>query len=71
MRPLLRGERFAAECLTEPRGGSDFFGTNEIMSTIIAGEWYKERAARQASNREGDPEADAAEAGAKDEKIYS
>lgn len=25
--PLLRGERFAAECLTEPRGGSDFFGT--------------------------------------------
>ncbi len=27
VRPLLRGERFAAECLTEPRGGSDFFGT--------------------------------------------
>ncbi|MFZ2492740.1 MAG: acyl-CoA dehydrogenase family protein [Thermoanaerobaculia bacterium] len=26
--PLLRGEIFAAECLTEPRGGSDFFGTN-------------------------------------------
>ena len=25
--PLLRGEKFAAECLTEPRGGSDFFGT--------------------------------------------
>jgi butyryl-CoA dehydrogenase len=25
--PLLKGERFAAECLTEPRGGSDFFGT--------------------------------------------
>jgi len=24
--PLLKGERFAAECLTEPRGGSDFFG---------------------------------------------
>ena len=24
--PLLRGEVFAAECLTEPRGGSDFFG---------------------------------------------
>jgi alkylation response protein AidB-like acyl-CoA dehydrogenase len=23
----LRGELFAAECLTEPRGGSDFFGT--------------------------------------------
>ncbi len=25
--PLLCGELFAAECLTEPRGGSDFFGT--------------------------------------------
>ena len=24
--PLLRGDIFAAECLTEPRGGSDFFG---------------------------------------------
>ncbi len=24
--PLLKGEKFAAECLTEPRGGSDFFG---------------------------------------------
>lgn len=28
--PLLRGELFAAECLTEPRGGSDFFGTTTI-----------------------------------------
>ncbi|HSO18694.1 MAG TPA: acyl-CoA dehydrogenase family protein [Desulfosarcina sp.] len=27
VKPLLRGECFAAECLTEPRGGSDFFGT--------------------------------------------
>ena len=27
VRPLLAGEKFAAECLTEPRGGSDFFGT--------------------------------------------
>jgi len=26
VRPLLQGEIFAAECLTEPRGGSDFFG---------------------------------------------
>ena len=26
VRPLLAGERFAAEALTEPRGGSDFFG---------------------------------------------
>jgi len=27
VRPLLRGDLFAAEGLTEPRGGSDFFGT--------------------------------------------
>jgi butyryl-CoA dehydrogenase len=26
VKPLLEGEIFAAECLTEPRGGSDFFG---------------------------------------------
>jgi len=26
VKPLLKGEKFAAECLTEPRGGSDFFG---------------------------------------------
>jgi alkylation response protein AidB-like acyl-CoA dehydrogenase len=33
VKPLLKGERFAAECLTEPRGGSDFFGTT---TTAIA-----------------------------------
>ncbi len=27
VRPTLEGRKFAAECLTEPRGGSDFFGT--------------------------------------------
>jgi len=27
LRPLLAGEKIAAEALTEPRGGSDFFGT--------------------------------------------
>ncbi len=27
VQPLLRGDLFAAECLTEPQGGSDFFGT--------------------------------------------
>jgi alkylation response protein AidB-like acyl-CoA dehydrogenase len=27
VKPLLKGEMFAAECLTEPRGGSDFFGS--------------------------------------------
>ncbi len=26
VQPLLKGDIFAAECLTEPRGGSDFFG---------------------------------------------
>ena len=28
VKPLLAGDIFAAECLTEPRGGSDFFGTS-------------------------------------------
>ncbi|MFP3153841.1 acyl-CoA/acyl-ACP dehydrogenase [Lachnospiraceae bacterium ZAX-1] len=30
VKPLLRGDLFAAECLTEPRGGSDFFGATTI-----------------------------------------
>ncbi len=30
MKPLLRGEVFAAECLTEPTGGSDFFDTRTV-----------------------------------------
>jgi alkylation response protein AidB-like acyl-CoA dehydrogenase len=30
--PICRGEKFAAECLTEPRGGSDFFGSTTIAS---------------------------------------
>ncbi|MBT3223977.1 MAG: acyl-CoA/acyl-ACP dehydrogenase [Proteobacteria bacterium] len=32
VKPLLKGEMFAAECLTEPRGGSDFFGTTTIAT---------------------------------------
>ena len=32
VKPLLAGEMFAAECLTEPRGGSDFFGTNTVAT---------------------------------------
>ena len=28
IKPVLKGEKFACECLTEPRGGSDFFGTS-------------------------------------------
>jgi alkylation response protein AidB-like acyl-CoA dehydrogenase len=34
LRPLLRGELFAAECLTEPRGGSDFFGTTTVAEDM-------------------------------------
>ena len=30
VKPLLAGKRFAAECLTEPRGGSDFFGASTV-----------------------------------------
>ena len=30
VKPLLAGDIFAAECLTEPRGGSDFFGATSI-----------------------------------------
>ncbi len=30
VKPLLKGDLFAAECLTEPRGGSDFFGTTTV-----------------------------------------
>lgn len=30
VKPLLSGKIFAAECLTEPRGGSDFFGTTTL-----------------------------------------
>jgi len=35
VRPLLAGKIFAAECLTEPRGGSDFFGTT---TTAVRGD---------------------------------
>jgi alkylation response protein AidB-like acyl-CoA dehydrogenase len=38
VRPLLKGEIFAAECLTEPRGGSDFFGTTTIAEE--KGDYY-------------------------------
>lgn len=38
VKPLLRGEMFAAECLTEPRGGSDFFGTT--TSAVDKGDHY-------------------------------
>ncbi|MEW6137071.1 MAG: acyl-CoA dehydrogenase family protein [Thermodesulfobacteriota bacterium] len=38
VRPLLRGETFAAECLTEPRGGSDFFGTT--TTAVDRGDYF-------------------------------
>lgn len=36
--PLLKGEVCAAECLTEPRGGSDFFGTM-TRARKVGGDW--------------------------------
>ncbi len=36
--PLLKGEIFAAECLTEPRGGSDFFGTT--TTAVDRGDYF-------------------------------
>ena len=38
VKPLLKGELFAAECLTEPRGGSDFFGTT--TTAVDKGDHY-------------------------------
>jgi alkylation response protein AidB-like acyl-CoA dehydrogenase len=38
IKPLLKGEIFAAECLTEPRGGSDFFGTT--TSALDKGDYF-------------------------------
>jgi alkylation response protein AidB-like acyl-CoA dehydrogenase len=32
LRPMLAGKRTAAEALTEPRGGSDFFGTTTVAA---------------------------------------
>jgi len=36
--PLLKGEVYAAECLTEPRGGSDFFGAATVARKD-GGDW--------------------------------
>jgi butyryl-CoA dehydrogenase len=36
--PLLKGEVYAAECLTEPRGGSDFFGATTVAKKD-GGDW--------------------------------
>lgn len=45
-------------------------GSNEVMSMIIASEWYKEYWKNKGSGKIRDLEADAAEAGAPDEKIF-
>jgi len=38
VKPLLKGEIFAAECLTEPRGGSDFFGATS--TAVDKGDYF-------------------------------
>ncbi len=45
VRPLLAGKKFAAECLTEPRGGSDFFGAAS-KAVKVEGGWLLNGAKR-------------------------
>src|SRR3990172_1694287 len=50
VKPLLEGDIFAAECLTEPRGGSDFFGATSTAapawrSSISTASWAAAAAA--------------------------
>ena len=45
-------------------------GTSEVMSMIVAHEWYKETEINRKNSQRRDYEADAAEAFAEDEKIY-
>ncbi|MBW1878450.1 MAG: acyl-CoA/acyl-ACP dehydrogenase [Deltaproteobacteria bacterium] len=52
------------------RLASIWTGTNEVMSMITAGEWYRESEAARQSGRTRDIEEDAAEAGAVEEKVY-
>ena len=52
------------------RLASIWTGTNEIMAAITASEWYREEAERRRAGATRDPEADAAEAGAGEEKVY-
>ena len=52
------------------RLASIWTGTNEVMSMIIANEWYKEYWKQKKQNPIRDMEKDAAEAGAADEKIF-
>ncbi|MCK4509969.1 MAG: acyl-CoA dehydrogenase, partial [Desulfuromonadales bacterium] len=52
------------------RLASIWTGTNEVMSMIVAHEWYREFAAKDGLDLARDLEMDAAEAEALDEKIY-
>jgi butyryl-CoA dehydrogenase len=52
------------------RLASIWTGSNEVMSMIIASEWYREYMERKQAGLERDSEDDAAEAFAPDEKIY-
>jgi alkylation response protein AidB-like acyl-CoA dehydrogenase len=52
------------------RLASIWTGTNEVMSMIIANEWYKQYWQDKSLGKIRDMEADAAEAGAIDEKIF-
>jgi alkylation response protein AidB-like acyl-CoA dehydrogenase len=56
--------------LRDLRLASIWTGTNEVMAMIIANEWYKEFHRNKKTGVLRDMEADAAEAGAKDEKIF-
>jgi hypothetical protein len=52
------------------RLASIWTGTNEVMATIVAHEWYREAAAARAGRGERDYAADAPEADAADEINY-
>jgi alkylation response protein AidB-like acyl-CoA dehydrogenase len=52
------------------RLASIWTGTNEVMSMIIAGEWYKEYWKNKKTGNVRDMESDASEADAEDEKIF-
>ncbi len=52
------------------RLNSIWTGTNEVMSMIIANEWYKQYWIDKSQGKIRDMEADAVEAEAMDEKIF-
>jgi hypothetical protein len=52
------------------RLASIWTGANEVMSMIIAGEWYKEFEQARSQGRQRDMEMDAEAADDMDEKIY-